>query len=209
MSALSSKLPTSLAIGIICTLLGGGLGAVGMSAFMSKQETQADAAPAGAEEAKGGPMGPKGGPMGPKGGPGGGGAKGGKGGGGKGGGGGGGGGQRGPNATVQLTQLVSKMDTLTREKLHIDLTPEQKKEALELLADLEGKEAITDDQAKDKLDKLLAVLESHRKTLEAAGYRWPGTPGGGGGGGGQTPPNPFKEGESAEHLKSLQGTLTK
>jgi hypothetical protein len=195
-----AKVPVTVATGIICLLVGGGVGAAIVSYAAGGKPDQAQAAPADDEggkgpEAKGGKGGPGGGKGGPPGG-----AK--------------GGAPKGPNPKVQLTQLVGKLDVLTRESLHVELTADQKKQVKELLAGLEEKEAITDEEAKAKFDALLKLLEGNKKTLEDAGYRWPGGGGGGmggpgGGGGPQVPPNPFKAGDAATHLKTLQATVSK
>ena len=125
------------------------------------------------------------------------------------------GGGKTPNSKMQFVQLVTKLDVLTSKPLKLELTPEQKKQAKELLADLDSKDELTEDEAKAKLDALLKLVESQKETLEAVGYRWPnqgGGPGGGGGGPGggvKPPPNPFTTGTNADHLKSLQTTLGK
>jgi hypothetical protein len=67
---------------------------------------------------------------------------------------------------------------------------------------------LKDDDAKARLDALLEVLKDQKKTLEAAGYRWPGE-GGGFGGGNPPPPNPFKDQNNHDHLNSLQAQLAK
>jgi hypothetical protein len=214
MSVMQAKVPAVVATGIICLLVGGGLGAAIMSYSAGKPE-QAQASP-GDENAKGGPPDAKGmgGPPGAKGD-------------GKKGGGKGGKGGKGPNPQAQLGQLIGKVDTLTKETLHVELTPDQKKQIKEQLAGLDEKDMITEDEAKDKLDKLLAILAGHRKTIEAAGFVWPGPaqapapkevgmpPKGGIPPGGPpipapapTPPqNPFKAGPNADHLKSFRSTL--
>lgn len=202
MSVMQAKVPAVIATGVICLLVGGGLGAVIVSYAAGKPE-QAVAAPADeGGKAAAGPMG-MGAPGGGDKGGGKGGDKGAKKGGGKG----------GPGPKVQLAQLIGKLDVLTRESLHIELTPDQKKQAKELLAGLDEQEAITDDEAKAKLDALLKLLDANRKTLEAAGYGWPGSPPPGGMGGGPPgpapPPNPFKAGDGADRLKALQATLGK
>ncbi len=139
-------------------------------------------------------------------------------GGGKGGGKGGGapGGGKGPNSKVQLVQLVTRLDVLTAKPQKLELTTEQKKQVKELLADLDSKDELTEDEAKAKLEALMKLVEGQKDTLEVVGYRWPnqngaggGGPGGGPGGGGTPPPNPFTSGQNAEHLKSLQTTLSK
>ncbi|MBN9119876.1 MAG: hypothetical protein J0I06_12065 [Planctomycetes bacterium] len=208
MAFFKAKVPVALATGVICLLVGGGLGAAIVSYSLGEPKpAAATGAAGGEEEGKGEPKaGGEGKGSGNKTGGGNKGAGGNKGGGGNK----AGGGQRGPGPKVQLAQLVGKLDALTARSLHIELTPEEKKQTKELLAGLSEKDELTDDEAKAKLDALLKLLEGKKKTLEEAGYRWPGAPGGGGGtggtGGGQ-PPNPFKAGEGADRLKSLQTTL--
>lgn len=214
MAVMKAKVPTALASGIACLLLGGGIGAVTVWATMGKQDQQANAAPV-VDDGKGDAKGGKAGPPGMGGGMGG--MGGGMGGGGKKGGGGapGGGGGKGPSPKVQLAQLVNKLDTVTSQSLHIELNADQKKQVKELLAGLAEKDEISDEDAKAKLDALLKLLEPNKKVMEDAGYRWPGGGGGGFGGfgggmgGGGPPANPFKEGAGAEHLKSLQATVGK
>src|ERR1051325_10072736 len=99
MSVASKKVPAALASGIICLVLGGGLGAVVMWFAAKNDQQQADAAQS---DEKGDAKGSKCGPPGGRGGMGG---KGGKGGGG----GFGGGGAKGPSSKTQLTQLVNKL----------------------------------------------------------------------------------------------------
>lgn len=207
MAFFKAKVPAAIAIGIICLLVGGGLGAAIMSYTLGDPKATAAAggggggddtkADAKGGDAKGGKGGPGGGGGGGKGG--GGGGKGGFGGGGKGG---GGKGPSGPSSKTQLAQLVGKLDTLTNQSLHITLTPEQKKQAKEILADLTEKDAITEEEAKAKLDALVALLEPNKKTLVDAGFPAPPR-------GGDPPANPFKEGEGAERLKALRATLEK
>ena len=196
MCVMQAKVPAVIATGVICMLLGGGIGAAVMSYLAPKSEQQVQAAPAdeggkAAPDAKGGDA------KGAKG------DKGGK----------GGGGGKGPGPKVQLVQLVGKLDVLTRETLHVELTPDQKKQAKEVLAGLDEQEAITDDEAKAKLEALLKLLEANRKALEAAGFVWPGAPPAGappvGGMGAPAPANPFKTGNSADRLKALQATVGK
>ena len=201
MSIASRKVPAVLVSGIICLMLGIGGGVV-LGAFVDTGlNKQAAANPGETDEgkappAKGGMMPPGGGKAGAKGG--------GKGGGGKGGGGGAkgkGGGASGPK--TQLTELVGKLDSLTRKPLTVQLTADQKKQVKDLLADLDSKDAITDDEAKAKLDAFLKLLEGQRETLVAAGFRWPGGP--------PSPPNdpinPFKSGEPAGQLRSLRESM--
>jgi len=209
MSVMQAKVPAVVATGIICLLVGGGLGAVIVASVTGGKPELAQAAP-GDENAKGPPDAKgMGGPPGAKGAA----KKGGRGG-------------KGPNPQAQLGQLIGKVDTLTKGTLHVELTPDQKKQIKEQLAGLDEKDAITEDEAKAKLDAIITILAGHRKTLEAAGYNWPGPaqapppkeagmpPGGIPPGGPPTPPpappapqNPFKAGPNAETLKSLRGTL--
>src|SRR5262249_20811675 len=123
----------------------------------------------------------------------------------KGGGKGGGKGGFGPNPKTQLTQLVTKLDVLTAKPLAIQLTDEQKAKVREQLKGLDSEEAINDEEAKKRLDALLAALQDHKATLIEAGYFWPGEGAFGFGGGGQAA-NPFKGGKGAEHLKALDET---
>ncbi len=208
MAFFTAKVPITIATGIICLMIGGGVGAGVMSYLQGDPKSNADASnPDSAKDGMKAPD-PKDG-MGGKGGKGGG--AGGKGGGAIGGGKGGGkgGGGFAPSPKAQLAQLVTKLDTLTGQTLHIDLTPEQKKQAKELLAGLAEKDEIKDEDAKEKLDALLKILEPHKKALEDAGFRWPGGMGGGGPPGGMPPANPFKEGDSAAALKALEAKLGK
>ncbi|VTS02291.1 unnamed protein product [Gemmata massiliana] len=231
MAVFTAKVPVAIATGIVGFVLGGGLVGLVMTYSLAKPDQQAAAAPGGDEEKGGDPKGGKGGGPGMpgggggKGGKGGGGGGGGKGGGAKGGGGGGGapggggggggapGGQRGPSSKFQLAQLVNKLDALTKKPLVVELTADQKKQTKELLTGLEAADDLKEEDAKSKLDALLKLFEGNKETLEAAGYRWPGGGGGGMGGGGMgggmPPPNPFKVGEGADRLKSLQSTLGK
>jgi hypothetical protein len=187
-------MPAAVVSGVVCLLVGvaGGV-VVGGIAGNPMQEFPAASAdePGSADGEKGEPEGQ---------------AKGGgaKGGGAKGGGGGRGG--RGPSPKAQLTQLVTKIDQLTAQPLKIDLTSQQKTKMKEILAGLDAKDELSDDDAKAKFDELIKVVEGNKESLEAAGYRWPGTPFQRPG---ESPPNPFKEGEPATHLKSLQATVGK
>jgi hypothetical protein len=130
-------------------------------------------------------------------------------------GGGGGGGRGAPSPKAQLATLVSKLDVLTEKPLTVNLSAEQQKQVREQLTGLADADELSDDAAKEKLDKLLDVLKDQKDTFEAAGYRWPGAgnaggpPGGGGPGGGQQPANPFKGEENSKHLKQLTGRLGK
>src|SRR6266542_807803 len=80
------------------------------------------------------------------------------------------GGGRGPSSKAQLAGLVTKLDVLTEKPLQITLSDEQKEKVRAALEGLAGKEELSEDEAKEKLDALLAVVEKDRDTLEAAGY---------------------------------------
>ena len=196
MSVASARVPVVLVCGIICLFLGIAGGIV-LGAFVETPLNKR-APVEGAETADAGM--PKGG----MGGMGKGGAPGGKGGDRTGGGKGKGGFT--PSSKTQLAQLVVKLDALTKKPLAVELTPEQKKQVKELLADLDAKDALSDDDAKAKFDALLKLLEGQKDVLEAAGYRWPGTPFALPG---EPPPNPFKEGDPANRLKSLRESMAK
>lgn len=216
MSIASAKVPVVIATGIICLLvgLGGGIVVASYVDLGLKQAAKPEDNPdqKDAIALKGGGMPGGMGGMGKGGGmPGG--AKGGdkagdKGGdkaGAKGTGGGGKGGFT-PNPKTQLTQLVAKLDTLTKKPLVVELTPDQKKQVKELLADLDGKESLSDDDAKAKYEAILKLVEGNKETFEAAGFRWSG---GAFAPPGDPPANPFKEGEPASRLKSLRETIGK
>jgi hypothetical protein len=189
MSMASKKIPIGIVCGILCFALGVGL-TIAAQMIIYPTNPQAAANPANGEKAakEGGDS--KGN------------AKMGKGGGGD---------KKGPSAKVQLTRLVTKLDVLANKPLKFELSPDQKKQVKELIADLDSKEAVTDEEAQQKLDAILKLLDAQKETMIAAGYQWPGEGGGGGGGGGggQPPPNPFKTGQNADHLKSLQTALSK
>lgn len=118
-----------------------------------------------------------------------------------------GGGGRGQSPQTQLATLVTKLDLLTHKPLAVTLDGEQKKKVREALQKLDTAKDLSNDDARAKVEDLRKILnEEQRKTLEAAGYRWPApaappTPG-------NPPvleanPNPFSEGENSQHLKSL------
>jgi len=200
----STNVPIPIVVGVICLGLGiaGGILFADYAHGRNKHSEDEDTAAA--------PTGKEGAPpvVGGKGGGGGGGGK--KGG--KGFGGGGGGAPQLP-AKLQLAQLVTKLDVITGKP--VELTPDQKTQMRELVAGLDTEESLSDDEAKKRLDALLKVVEGQKDALAAVGFRWPGSPpafGGGGGmgpGGGMQPANPFKSGEPADRLKSLQATLGK
>jgi hypothetical protein len=105
--------------------------------------------------------------------------------------------------------LVDKLDVLTTKPLAVQLDGEKKKQVLEQLRGLAEKSELSDEEAKQKLDALLKVLGPDRATLEAAGYRWPGSGPPGGAGRGTPPNNPFKSEDNGKHLKDLEHRLEK
>jgi hypothetical protein len=216
MSVASAKVPAIVASSLICLVLGVFIGAAGAGILKVFEPREFNKEPPATQEeamreaaAKGPGSGHPGVPGGmPMPGMGGGRGPGGGMGGGRGPGGGG-----GAQSKRQLAQLVTKLDLLTAKPLSVTLTEEQRAEVKKQLEGLGEMEDLSDEEAKNRLDALLKVVEKDRATLEAAGYRWPGAGGGGPGGGmggfGPPPPNPFKEGDDAKALQSLQKQLTK
>ena len=80
---------------------------------------------------------------------------------------------------------------------------EEKKQLGEQLAGLESKDALTNDEARAKLDALTKLLEPHKEALQSAGFLWPGQPPPGAG---DANANPLKD---HGRLKSLQSSLGK
>jgi len=118
---------------------------------------------------------------------------------------------KGPNPKNQLVALVSKLDQLTEKPLSVKLSAEQRTTIRDQLKDLADQEDLSDEDAKTRLEALLDVVKDDRKTLEAAGYNWPGA-GGGMPGGFMMPPgpaNPFKEAKNRARLDSLQERIGK
>lgn len=120
-----------------------------------------------------------------------------------------GGGRGGSRAKGQLTNLVAKLDMLSKGPIELRLDDSNRKKVLKALEGLADQENLEDDVAQKKLDALLVILKDDRSTLENVGFRWPGAQGGGGfgGGGRQQPPNPFTEKANKEHLASLTDRL--
>jgi hypothetical protein len=110
----------------------------------------------------------------------------------------------GPTSKAYLTMLVAKLDVLTAKPLSVELTDDQRAKVREQLKGLAGEDDLSEDDAKERLDKLLRILQPQKATLEEAGFLWPG-------GGFQLPmntaDNPFKEGTHADHLKNLDKRL--
>jgi hypothetical protein len=185
MALSNAGVPTIVASSLICLLIGGGLGAVGMRYVDSDPEKNKDSASRKeASEAKGGMMRPAG----------------------AGGGGirmGGRGGGQSANPMNELAALVTKLDVLTRKPLTLNLTDEQRAKVREQLQGLDTAKELSDEEAKKRLNALLEVVKDDRAILQDAGFRWPGERGGGGGRGGAVA-NPFTEDPNKEHLKALQ-----
>jgi hypothetical protein len=131
---------------------------------------------------------------------------------GKGGFGGGGGGFGPPPPKMQLVNLVNALDTVVDKPVAVILSPEDRVAIAKELEGLDTASEIKDEDARTKLEAIQKILEkNNRKALETVGYRWAGEPKGGPPKGGfpkDPPPNPFKEGTPAEHLKSLMERLS-
>ncbi len=120
---------------------------------------------------------------------------------------GGGGGQ--PQPKRQLTTLVRKLELLTGD-VAITLSLEQMTSIQATLNELSAIEKLTDEEAKDKHEKLLALLDEQQQAKQEA-IGLPFRRGGGGGMGGGAPPdpdaNPFADEANAKALKSLRERL--
>jgi hypothetical protein len=125
-----------------------------------------------------------------------------------------------PNYKMQLANLVGKLDVLTDKPLAIRLDKEQQQEVKKVLDGLDKQDELSDDDAKEKFEKLHDILKDQTSTLNAAGYNWPAEGGGGGGprgggggprggGGPEQPSNPFKTEQNKKHLEELVGRLDK
>lgn len=183
------KVPAIIASSLICLLLGLGIGVLGMTYFgpielpewLGGRPTPTAAADDG--PAPGPPMMPKG--MGGKGGK--------------------GGGQKGPSPKTQLGTLVARLDALTQKPLTISLDADQKKQVATNLKGLDQMDSLSDEDAKKRLDGLLAAVKDHKDTLEKTGFRWPGEPAMGPPPG--IVPNPFKFEPNSKHLQALEERL--
>jgi hypothetical protein len=105
------------------------------------------------------------------------------------------------NPKEQLAILVAKLDVLTHQPLAIHLTNEQRTKLREQLQGLSDKEQLDPAEALNRLVEIQKIVESDKGTLEAAGFIWPvprsaGRP--------TDVPNPFKQEQNSQHLKSLQ-----
>jgi hypothetical protein len=113
-----------------------------------------------------------------------------------------------PSPKAQLVALVTALDTVADRPVTITLTPEQKSTIVEKLKGLDQPAELTDDDAKARLDAIVKAVEREQKTLETVGFRTT-PPAKGGFGPPKESPNPFKEGPTAERLKSLLERLDK
>ena len=89
----------------------------------------------------------------------------------------------GPQGKGRLTQLVGKLELLTRSNVHIELDADQSQKIAAKLAELDKAENMTDDEAQKEFDELEGMLTSGQKeAVDAVGL--PGGRGGRGGRGG-------------------------
>jgi hypothetical protein len=110
------------------------------------------------------------------------------------------------NPKEQLATLVAKLDLLTRKPLAVHLTDEQRTKLREQLQGLSDKEQLEPAEALKRLEEIQKIVESDKGTLEAVGYSWSDAPSGG------RPtdvPNPFKQEQNGQHLKSLLEEVSK
>ena len=129
-------------------------------------------------------------------------------------------GMGGPQPKRDLASLVRKLDLLTGD-ITVTLTSQQAAAVTECLKDVEKAATMSDDEAKQRHEKLLAVFSDDQKerfsAIELPRRGGPGGPGMGGGmmgkggmGGGpkQDPDqNPFQQESVAKALKSLRDKL--
>jgi hypothetical protein len=73
-----------------------------------------------------------------------------------------GGGVRGKR---NLTSLVGKLDLLTRETLHLELTPEQSAKIADHLVSLEKPEEMTEEEAQKQFETLQALLSPEQRAI--------------------------------------------
>ena len=111
-----------------------------------------------------------------------------------------------PRPVEQVVNLIAKLDALTSDPGTLQLTDEDEATISRALTQLTNDDYLADFVAKQQMDAILRVLGFQRKKLEDAGFKWPSNvynPN-------QRPPkNPFKEGEPAQHVKSLTERLAK
>jgi hypothetical protein len=112
-----------------------------------------------------------------------------------------------PSPRAQLISLITALDAVADRPLVITLTPEERAMIAEQLKGLDSADEVKDEDAKKRLDAIAKIVEKNQKSLEAVGYRT--TPAPKGSGLSKDNPNPFKEGATAQRLKSLLERLTK
>jgi hypothetical protein len=133
------------------------------------------------------------------------------------------GGMGAPQSKRDLTTLVRKIDLLTGD-IAITLTSQQAAAISECLKDVEKSAKMSDDEAKAKHDKLLAIFtDAQKDRFNGIGLPRPAAPSDGGGGGmmgmggmmgkGGDPKqdqdqNPFQQEPTDKALKSLRDRLT-
>jgi hypothetical protein len=113
-----------------------------------------------------------------------------------------------PSPRAQLISLIAALDAVADRPIVVTLTPEDRATIAEQLKGLDTADRVDDDEAKKRLDAITRIVEKDQMTLEAVGFRTAPAPKGGGGAG-KDNPNPFKEGATAQRLKSLVERLTK
>src|SRR5262245_46058942 len=98
---------------------------------------------------------------------------------------------------MNLALLVAKLDQLTRKPAAVTLSDPKKKELLEQLKGLDELDQLSEADAKKRFDEVLKTVEENKDSLEAAGYRWPGSPA-----------QPSVD-DYGKHLKALREQLAK
>jgi hypothetical protein len=115
-------------------------------------------------------------------------------------------GKGGPGPKLELMALLTKLDLLTGKHVVLELTAEQKQKIAQQLKGLETQDTVSDDEAEERLNALLAVLKGQEEPLAAVGFHPPqGAPMGLL----AKSPNPFKHGPAGASLKALQERLSK
>jgi hypothetical protein len=124
-----------------------------------------------------------------------------------------GGGPPAPSPRAQLLALIDALDRVLDRPVTVTLTTDERAAVARQLKGLDAAPEVKDDEAKDKLDAILKVVEKDRKALEAVGYRWPiADPKAESGGPPQgllTASNPFHEPNTAAKVQSVAERLAK
>lgn len=116
----------------------------------------------------------------------------------------------GPRGKRNLTSLVGKLDLLTRETLHLELTPEQSAKIADHLIAAEKAEEMTEEQAQKEFETLESLLSPEQKAI-ANSISLPFSRSGGGGpgagammsSGGPDEQNPFRQETNQQRLHDL------